>query len=494
MLRLISFWLQTVLLLVQSTPSAWSINCTLNFLFTTEKRLLNEHVWNDFFHSASSKAQYRVFIHNTMEGTMAPGHIESLPVEGTLLPGCSTQMSSIMQLLSSAAKLSAMGDAYLVLPADTVPVKTFTKTYMQFCSTSKGVVPNDMDRTIRTRRTTSSFCIAPYSQWIAKGSSSSESSKNTTTTTTSTTSSIANSLTNVKQVFGSWILPRGTAALTSTLATSLGSKTNGNSNSSSSSISSSNNGNGVDLMPRHDPWMHLNHAEVQKILSQRTDACSSDTTTSSSTGTAEDRVNWWFYQALNDPSLRLKVTEQEQGNCHTYYVTFNHSSSGSSSGNLNKIASTVNGSVVTTRWGIKLSPSTIVRTLDRAIMDPSVHLIADLIHSPHFFFARGFRGNEPGHHIVGMAQNYSIQSGFHLLQIFGNHQKKHHNRERGKGDNGGLKVLIVSCDDREMKDRLEDDDYVSMTAVLVHDYAMHHGYDFMKLTGNHIHPHSQSKR
>ena len=483
MIHSMSFWLQAALLLVQSTPQAWSINCTLNFLFTTEKRLLNEHVWNDFFHSASSKAQYRVFIHSTMEGSVAPSHIESQPVEGTLLPGCSTQMSSIMQLLTSAAKLSAIGDSYLVLPADTVPVKTFTKTYMHFCSSSKAIVPGDTDHTIKSRRTTSSsFCIAPYSQWIAKGGSSSgsDSNKNTTTTSSSTTSSIANSLTNVKQVFGSWIHARST-----------GGRTSSNSNSNSNVTSSSNSG--VDLMPRHDPRMHLSHSEVQKILSQRADACSSDTTTSAAAaGTADDRVNWWFYQAVNDPSTRLKVTEQEQGNCHTYYVTFNHSnhfigssSSSSSGSNLNKFAGAVmvNGSVVNVRRGIKLSPATIVRTSDRAIMDPSVHLIADLIHSPHFFFARGFRGNEPGHHIVGMAQNYSIQSGFHLLQIFGSHQKKHHNRERGKGDNGGLKVLIVSCDDREMKDRLEDDDYVSMTAVLVHDYAIHHGYDFMKLTG-----------
>ena len=411
---------------------------------------------------------------------MAPSHIESQAVEGTLLPGCSTQMSSIMQLLSSASKVSAIGDSYLVLPADTVPMKTFTKTYMQFCSLPK---VGDTDRTSKSRRTTASFCIAPYSQWIAKGGSSSDSSKNTTTTTTTTTtssSSIANSLTSVKQVFGSWIHARGTSGSVGSLA----GRTTSNSNSNSSSSNSNSNSNsGVDLMiPRHDPWMHLNHIEVQKILSQRADACNGDTTAG---GTADDRVNWWFYQALSDPTTRLRMTEQEQGNCHTYYVTFNHTNhfTSSSSSNLNKMASMVNGSVVSTRWGIKMSPSTTVRTLDRAIMDPSVYLIADLIHSPNFFFARGFRGNEPGHHIVGMAQNYSIQSGFHLLQIFGNHQKKHHNRERGKGDNGGLKVLIVSCDDREMKDRLEDDDYVSMTAVLVHDYAMHHGYDFMKLTG-----------
>jgi hypothetical protein len=60
----------------------------------------------------------------------------------------------------------------------------------------------------------------------------------------------------------------------------------------------------------------------------------------------------------------------------------------------------------------------------------------------------------------------------------------HTHKARRAGDNGGLKVLIVSADDREMKDRLEDNDYVGMTAVLLEDYAQRHGYDFLKLTGN----------
>jgi hypothetical protein len=94
-----------------------------------------------------------------------------------------------------------------------------------------------------------------------------------------------------------------------------------------------------------------------------------------------------------------------------------------------------------------------VRAGDGALVDPPLALLADLIHSPNFFFARGFRGHDTGHHIVGAAQNYSLQEAFHLLQIFGTHGHKHKQKERGKGDNGGLKVLIVSCDDREMKVR-----------------------------------------
>ena len=41
----------------------------------------------------------------------------------------------------------------------------------------------------------------------------------------------------------------------------------------------------------------------------------------------------------------------------------------------------------------------------------------------------------------------------------------------GQGDNGGLRVLLVSTDDREIKDHLKDNDYVGMVAVLLFDYA-----------------------
>jgi hypothetical protein len=42
----------------------------------------------------------------------------------------------------------------------------------------------------------------------------------------------------------------------------------------------------------------------------------------------------------------------------------------------------------------------------------------------------------------------------------------------------------MSADDREMHRNLNDNDYVGMAAVLLNNYALHHGYDFLKLTGN----------
>jgi len=58
---------------------------------------------------------------------------------------------------------------------------------------------------------------------------------------------------------------------------------------------------------------------------------------------------------------------------------------------------------------------------------------------------------------------------------------------RGKGDSSGLKVLIVSIDDRDIKVALEGkpEDYVSMVAVLQNDYAMHNGYDYISYRTDH---------
>ena len=51
----------------------------------------------------------------------------------------------------------------------------------------------------------------------------------------------------------------------------------------------------------------------------------------------------------------------------------------------------------------------------------------------------------------------------------------------GSGDNGGLRVLLVSADDRAMKDSLEEADYVGTMAVLTQRYAARHGYDYLQL-------------
>ena len=46
----------------------------------------------------------------------------------------------------------------------------------------------------------------------------------------------------------------------------------------------------------------------------------------------------------------------------------------------------------------------------------------------------------------------------------------------GSGDNGGLRVLIVSADDRTMKDRLDGNDYVGMIGTLLSSMLCHVPY------------------
>ena len=421
---LMAFMMRAAVLLLSISPSIMSpLNCTLNFLFVVEKRLLNEHVWNDFFRAASSKSLYRVFLHSSTDGGAPPSHFESHAVPpAAALPGCSAQTSAILQLLAASTRESGPVDPHIVLPADSIPVKPFTKVYGEFCTSWKVSRLGVGDAAARPRRATSSFCIAPPSHWFTR----------TAPTSTTTSSS--------------------TAATGPTV--------------------------------RHDPWMVLNNTDAQTVLAKRADACGDASTTGTSANTnagagtgGDDRAQWWFYHAVHGgaPPPPPAHVDQEQGNCHTYYAVVNATALG-----MRPLA--VTGAHVAPRWGIRISPSTTIRTGDGAIIDPPLALIGDLVRSPNFFFARGFRGH---HAIVGAAQNYSLSEAFHVLQVFGHTPKKtHHHRERGPGDNGGLKVLVVSCDDREMKDRLEDNDYVSMTAVLLHDYTQRHGYDFMKLTGN----------
>ena len=58
---------------------------------------------------------------------------------------------------------------------------------------------------------------------------------------------------------------------------------------------------------------------------------------------------------------------------------------------------------------------------------------------------------------------------------------------RGAGDNTGLKVLMVTVDDRDLKPALEGkaEDYVSMVAALQSDYAALHGYDYISYRTDH---------
>jgi hypothetical protein len=63
----------------------------------------------------------------------------------------------------------------------------------------------------------------------------------------------------------------------------------------------------------------------------------------------------------------------------------------------------------------------------------------------------------------------------HHSFVAGSHMRFRH----GRRDNTGLRVLVVSVDDRDVAEELKSNDYVSMTSVLQHDYCLRHGYDYV---------------
>ena len=54
---------------------------------------------------------------------------------------------------------------------------------------------------------------------------------------------------------------------------------------------------------------------------------------------------------------------------------------------------------------------------------------------------------------------------------------------RRGGDDGNLRVLMISTDNRPLTfNDAGAQSYVAMSSVLNHDYALRHGYDFLKVT------------
>lgn len=67
------------------------------------------------------------------------------------------------------------------------------------------------------------------------------------------------------------------------------------------------------------------------------------------------------------------------------------------------------------------------------------------------------------------------KKGHHHSFVAGSHMRFRH----GRRDNTGLRVLVVSVDDRDVSDELKSNDYVSMVAILQQDYCIRHGYDYV---------------
>lgn len=118
--------------------------------------------------------------------------------------------------------------------------------------------------------------------------------------------------------------------------------------------------------------------------------------------------------------------------------------------------------------------------------------ILDLHHSQKYYFLEYGR-----FHLAAVDENnkrHNLVEAVHLLQLYKNIDRTitissndiiGSGAWRRAGDNGGLKVLIVSVDSRTLKPDLENTDYVTMSSILVSDYAQRNGYDYIKITSNH---------
>jgi len=118
--------------------------------------------------------------------------------------------------------------------------------------------------------------------------------------------------------------------------------------------------------------------------------------------------------------------------------------------------------------------------------------ILDLHRSQEYFFLEYGR-----FHLAVIDENnkrHNLVEAVHLLQLYkdidrsisvSNNDHIGSATWRRAGDNGGLKVLMVSVDSRQLKPNLQNTDYVTMSSILVSDYAQKNGYDYIKITSNH---------
>ena len=80
--------------------------------------------------------------------------------------------------------------------------------------------------------------------------------------------------------------------------------------------------------------------------------------------------------------------------------------------------------------------------------------------------------SQPIHH----HDEYENKKGNHLLSKSGKSSLPFRHR---LGDKDGLRVLMVSVDNRELNHDVDAENHISMAAVINHDYAIYHGYDYL---------------
>jgi hypothetical protein len=451
--------------LLETAPAA-----AVYFLFSLDTSFMNEEIWKEFFRTIPSNyaGKYRAFIHySDKQQKEAPSFLKSDPkvvVIEYLTNSHDTygrklyELEVMIHLLGSSLKESKNSDDMFIFVGDkTIPTKGFHAVadyYLPSETTLGGGI------SLSGKKKASSFCFLDSSKW---------------------------EFSNI-------------------------------------------NGQNITA-PALQEWVVLTQAHAKKViteyekhkeinkLSPLTQAFS-DKNTSLFRRILDpvpshpiDLINFWFFQALFGPleiingntsrveALELNLdtlSDVEQGTCNTY--TFSNSFHPASP--FYKVRSHF----------IKVVPE---KSLN--IINPSLQFLDDLHDSPEFFFACCFDSQANSGHKIFVrhsgGERLVLSEAFMRLGIFTTPPGQHHNHQsvleskysfnktsifdminpkefkidntkRGKGDNGGLKVLVVTIDNRDLKDVLNSNDYVSYASVLLFNYCKLHGYDFLKFTPN----------
>lgn len=474
-LYILAFILLKTKLFVVSKP-------VLHFLFLEEKRFLNAHIWSQYFENGEGKV--KVFIHSNHEKFTIPEmqfpveHIPSNVDQGQeeRFEILNTMINMLSVSLDSSSS-PAMGDIFIFLSSDAIPTKPLDKVYDWYTETvpSLGTVPHSF----------SSFCLSPTREWVH----------------------------NDKEIFKRVARHQPWVSLNRTDSTQLAALAK------------------VENFANTIQKAMGNYSQVFEL--------------SSKDRVKRSVADYWFYFAvvgtvdLNDPSSwrnMQPVFEVEQGTCHMFDLEDRHTnlhipllpySPFFTNNSVGHGAVHKHGMILNPHYSfleeLVNSPSIFFARSFRAD-DPSSHVVQGLWidHDHH----HGNTGKNTFRHVLeelkvlpasdkshgnhaddGLNTQEGVYSDDehpaelvyteHNLPIADDGVKETapttHIEEKntgirvaptigtGKGDNTGLKVLLVSVDDRPIHRVLDNEDYVSMCQVLQHDYAMHNGYDYLAI-------------
>lgn len=134
---------------------------TLYFLFLEERKFLNSHIWESFFHTSTNNSyNYQIFIHdNNPDRFVGPKNLHfKLLVNRTSITTCENTLNAMNSMLIEALSSSSVPhneDRFMFLSSDFVPVKPLTEMFEWFFGGDSHT----------HHRPKSSFCIAPSKDW-----------------------------------------------------------------------------------------------------------------------------------------------------------------------------------------------------------------------------------------------------------------------------------------------------------------------------------------